>query len=199
MSSTDVMVLMVAAVAVVVAWLSVLRARVELRSHRAAYPHTAEDLVAARRDSVARSHAVVSGKVREHLVPLLPEFAGRFDGRDARFLGSPVDFVVFDGLDAGSVERVVFVEVKTGLSALSSRERQVRDAVERGRVEWQVLRLPAAGPAPLPDPSSGGLPSREATSPVQPASLPPGADPPEPTTRRSTTSARPGRRGWRGG
>lgn len=143
-SSTDVMVLIVAAVAVAAAWLWALGARSELRAHRAAYPHTAEDLAAARRDSVARSHAVVSGKVREHLAPLLPEFSGSFDARDARFLGSPVDFVVFDGLDAGFLERVVFVEVKTGTASLSARERLVRDAVEQGRVEWRVLRLEAA-------------------------------------------------------
>ena len=139
MSSTEVMVLVAAAVAVLAAWLWALGARSELRSHRAAYPYTAEDLEAARRDSLARSHAVVSGKVREHLAPLLPEFVESFDARDARFLGSPVDFVVFDGLDAG------FVEVKTGSASLSGRERLVRDAIESGRVEWQVLRLPAAG------------------------------------------------------
>ncbi len=145
MSSTEVMVLLVAAVAVLAAWLWALGARSELRSHRAAYPHTAEDLEAARRDSLARSHAVVSGKVREHLATLLPECVECFDARDARFLGSPVDLVVFDGLDAGFVERVVFVEVKTGSAALSGRERLVRDAIESGRVEWRVLRLPAAG------------------------------------------------------
>jgi len=33
--------------------------------------------------------------------------------QDARFLGSPVDLVVFDGLAAGAVRRVVFLEVKT--------------------------------------------------------------------------------------
>ncbi len=155
MSSTEVMVLVVAVVAVAAAWLWALGARSELRAHRAAYRHTAEDLEAARRDSVARSHAVVSGKVREHLAPLLPEFAGSFDARDARFLGSPVDFVVFDGLDAGRLERVVFVEVKTGSASLSGRERLVRDAIEQGRVEWRVLRLPAAEVYRTPGP---GLP-----------------------------------------
>jgi predicted Holliday junction resolvase-like endonuclease len=145
-----------AAVLVVAAWMVALRSRLELRAHRARYPHTAEDLVVARRDSVARSHAVVNGKVREHLAPLFPEFLGQFSARDARFLGSPVDFVVFDGLDEGRVERVVFVEVKTGSAALSARERRVREAVEDGRIEWQVVRLPGVpvdddgSPARLP-------------------------------------------------
>ena len=95
----------------------------------------------ARRDAVERSLAVTVGKVFEQLVAYLPDF--RFNPKDARFLGSPVDFVVFDGLSDGQVRRVVFVEVKTGGADLSTRERRVRDAVEAGRVEWAVLRVAA--------------------------------------------------------
>lgn len=92
-----------------------------------------------RADAVARSLAVTVGKVSEQLVPYLPGFG--YNPKDARFLGSPVDFVVFDGLDAGVLRRVVFLEVKTGAAALSSRERQVRDAIESGRIAWDELRL----------------------------------------------------------
>jgi predicted Holliday junction resolvase-like endonuclease len=97
-----------------------------------------------RRDAVQRSLAVTVGKVQEQLIPYLPDFP--FNPKDARFIGSPVDFVVFDGLDGGALERVVFVEVKTGAAGLSSRERQVRNAVESRRVEWVHLRTapPAA-------------------------------------------------------
>src|SRR5712664_451396 len=52
-----------------------------------------------REDAVQRSLAVTAGKVHEQLVPYLPEFG--FNPKDARFLGSPVDLVVFDGLSAG--------------------------------------------------------------------------------------------------
>ena len=61
-----------------------------------------------RLDAVLRSQAVTAGKVYEQLVPLLPGF--QFNPKDARFLGSPVDFVVFDGLCTGDVKRVVFVD-----------------------------------------------------------------------------------------
>ena len=91
-----------------------------------------------RQDAVQRSLAVTTGKVMEQLVPYLPDFA--FNPKDARFLGSPVDFIVFDGLDDAAVRRVVFVEVKTGEAALSPRERRVREAVEAGRVEWREMR-----------------------------------------------------------
>ena len=91
-----------------------------------------------RKDAIQRSLAVTAGKVYEQVVPYLPNFP--FDPKDVRFLGSPVDFVVFDGLSAGYVTRIVFVEVKTGDAALSSRERRGRDAVQASRVEWYELR-----------------------------------------------------------
>jgi predicted Holliday junction resolvase-like endonuclease len=93
---------------------------------------------AVRRDAVQRSEAVTVGKVSEQLLPFFPEF--RFNPRDARFLGAPVDLVVFDGLAEGMVRRVVFVEVKTRGARLTARERLVRDAIESGRVEWLELR-----------------------------------------------------------
>ena len=94
---------------------------------------------AIRLDAVQRSQAVTVGKVSEQLVPLLPGFA--FNPKDARFLGSPVDLVVFDGLNDGTVRQVVFIEVKTGAAGLSPRERQVRDAILEKRVGWDELRI----------------------------------------------------------
>lgn len=98
----------------------------------------------ARHDAVVRSHAVIAGKVQEQLVPFLPGFG--FSPKDARFLGSPVDLVVFDGLDAGTLRRVVFLEVKTGGASLTTRERQLRTAIAEKRVEWRELRLPGQEP-----------------------------------------------------
>lgn len=91
-----------------------------------------------RQDAVAKSLAVTKGKITEHLIPYFPAFA--YNPKDARFLGSPVDFVIFDGLSEGELSEVVLVEVKTGSSQLSKREKQVRECVEGGRVRYEVLR-----------------------------------------------------------
>ena len=91
-----------------------------------------------REDAVKKSQSVTLGKVTEHLIPYLPDFA--YNPRDVRFLGSPIDLIVFDGLDEGSVRNVVFIEVKTGDADLNSRERRVRDAVQNKRVQWLELR-----------------------------------------------------------
>lgn len=91
-----------------------------------------------RQEAIQKSQAVTLGKVTEHFIPYLPDFT--YNPKDARFLGSPIDFVVFDGLNDGEVKSIVFVEVKTGASALSTRERRIRDAVESGKVQWIELR-----------------------------------------------------------
>jgi predicted Holliday junction resolvase-like endonuclease len=92
-----------------------------------------------REDAVQRSQAVTAGKVHEQLIPYLPAFP--YNPKDVRFLGSPVDLVVFDGLAEGRLRRIVFLEVKTGRSGLTSRERCVRDAVQAGEVEWTEIRV----------------------------------------------------------
>ena len=94
---------------------------------------------AIRENAVQRSLAVTAGKVHEQLVPYLPEFG--FNPKDARFLGSPVDLIVFDGLAEGAVRRVVFLEVKTGGATLTARERQIRAVIEAREVAWAELRL----------------------------------------------------------
>jgi predicted Holliday junction resolvase-like endonuclease len=92
-----------------------------------------------REDAVQRSLAVTAGKVHEQLLPYLPAFP--YNPKDVRFLGSPVDLVVFDGLAEGRLRRIVFVEVKTGGSTLTARERWVREIVEHREVEWAELRV----------------------------------------------------------
>lgn len=93
-----------------------------------------------REDAVQRSLAVTAGKVHEQLIPYLPMF--HYNPKDVRFLGSPIDLVIFDGLAEGELRRIVFVEVKTGASGLTLRERCVRDVIDAGDVEWAELRVP---------------------------------------------------------
>ena len=96
-------------------------------------------------ESVARSEAVLRGRVTEQLAPLLGGFA--FAAADARFLGSPIDFVVFDGLSdvvdgrAARLRRIVLVDVKTGRATLNTVQRRVRACVEDGGVTWYRMEV----------------------------------------------------------
>ncbi len=91
-----------------------------------------------RQDAIKKSEAVIRGKVTEHLIPYFPDF--EYNPKDARFLGTPVDFIVFDGLSEGQMNKVVFVEVKSGkTAALSQREKLVRDCINKRRVTYEII------------------------------------------------------------
>jgi predicted Holliday junction resolvase-like endonuclease len=109
--------------------------------YRLTHRYDERDLLEARRDAAQRSRGVIAGKGAEQMAPLVPEFAERFDSADARFLGAPIDYVVFDGLGTGALREIVLVEVKTGRSRLNANEQEVERAVAEGRVSFEVLRL----------------------------------------------------------
>lgn len=94
-----------------------------------------------REDAIRRSVRTILGRVGEQLAPFLVSQRLGADPRDFRFIGSPVDYVVFRGLSNGKVEEVVFLEVKTGRTALTEREREVRRAVEEKKVRWVTVSL----------------------------------------------------------
>jgi predicted Holliday junction resolvase-like endonuclease len=110
--------------------------------YRLTHRYREGDLDEARRDAARRSRGVLAGKAGEQLAPLVPAFADRFDATEARFLGAPIDYVVFDGLGSGELREVVLVEVKTGRARLNANEREVERAVAEGRVSFEILRLP---------------------------------------------------------
>ena len=97
-----------------------------------------------RKDSVNRSRSTLKGRISEQMAPLLPEFP--FSPADARFIGNPIDFVVFDGYtnakdEKGDAINVVLVEVKKGKGKLTRVESLIKRAVEEGRVSWQTVVL----------------------------------------------------------
>lgn len=110
----------------------------EAQSQLADWRSAQETLI--RQDAIARSKAVIVGKVTEHVAPWLPLFP--YNPKDARFIGSPVDMIVFDGADSDDVRRIIFLEIKSNTAGLTKRQRQIRDAIQTHCVEWQELRVP---------------------------------------------------------
>lgn len=101
----------------------------------------AEQRQADRNFSVKQSKAVLSGKIMQEIAPLLDSFPYSF--HDARHVGSsPVDYLVFDGLNDPSTDvNVVFLEVKTGSATLNGTEKRVKDAIDARRVRYEVMRV----------------------------------------------------------
>jgi predicted Holliday junction resolvase-like endonuclease len=116
-----------------------------------------------RLDAVQRSSAVTRGKVTEHIVPYPPGLD--LDPKHIRFLGTPIDLIAFKGLN-NSVEEIeiVFIEVKTGGSVLSARERAVKKAVEQKRVSWRVFNPDVNVARPNISVRSGGYEKMESIS-----------------------------------
>lgn len=94
-------------------------------------------------EALERSRSVIGGQVAEQLAPFLPGFPGRVS--EAKFLGAPIDYVVFDGMDEKDISRVTFVEVKTGSASLSAQERRLRDTIRDGEVRWVEHRVDGDG------------------------------------------------------
>lgn len=97
-----------------------------------------------RKDSVNRSRSTLKGKIAEQLAPVLPGFL--FNPADARFIGSPVDYIIFDGLTEVSDEkkasiRIVFMDVKKGRAILTRTQRVIKKAIEEKAVSWETLRI----------------------------------------------------------
>jgi predicted Holliday junction resolvase-like endonuclease len=95
-----------------------------------------------RKDAISRSARTLSGKTLEKLVPFLEKFG--HDPHDVRWIGDPVDLVVFDGYSESGrkkIDSITFVEVKSGESNLSPGQKGIRGAVERKKVRWEEFRI----------------------------------------------------------
>ena len=98
----------------------------------------------ARKSAVTQSRAVLGGKFTEQMAPYLPEF--KYDPTEARFIGSPIDLIVFPGLAQGDPEEIVIMEVKSGRNAqLTPQERKIRQLIEEGMVRWELLQRQVEG------------------------------------------------------
>ncbi|MBN1369801.1 MAG: Holliday junction resolvase [Dehalococcoidaceae bacterium] len=91
-----------------------------------------------RKQAITQSRAVLGGRFTEQMAPYLPEF--KYDPTEARFIGSPVDMMVFPGLSQGEPTEIIIMEIKNGPCAqLTPVERKIQRLVEEGMVRWELL------------------------------------------------------------
>lgn len=93
-----------------------------------------------RQDAINRSYAVNLGKITEHLVPFHQAFLSQFNPKDARFIGSPIDLIVFDGYSDKRDEIIIyFVEIKSGNSKLTETQKKIKESVKNAQVRWAEI------------------------------------------------------------
>jgi predicted Holliday junction resolvase-like endonuclease len=79
-----------------------------------------------------KSGEVKHGKNWEQFVPFMNNFPYNKD--NFRFIGTPIDGIVFED------NKIIFVEIKTGESKLSSKQKNVKKIIENKDVEFVEFR-----------------------------------------------------------
>ncbi len=85
-------------------------------------------LIASRKQSLSTTY----GKIFEQIVPFSKRFS--FEPKNFRFIGDPIDGLAFTD------NEVVFCEIKLNKSALSKRQKRIKELVQKKKVRWQEIR-----------------------------------------------------------
>lgn len=96
--------------------------------------------------SVNTQRNVIKGQMAERFVPFMAGF--EYHPADCRFLGEPIDYVVFHNVHACADNEVdladvaiVFLEIKTGSAKLNKRQEIIKQAITNGQVKFETLRI----------------------------------------------------------
>ena len=82
--------------------------------------------------------AVNIGKNLEKVLPTMRDF--KWNIPDSKFLGDPIDLIVFNGLSVNKVKSINFIEVKSGKAHLNNHQKAIRDAIEEQKVSYKVFK-----------------------------------------------------------
>lgn len=102
------------------------------------------DIKKAREEAVQKSRSVMRGQATEHLAPYILKDT---NPKDYRFIGNPVDYVIFEGLSevldgqADQIKSITFLDIKTGKSNLNKSQRRIRDAIASNSVKFELINI----------------------------------------------------------
>ena len=83
--------------------------------------------------------AVNLGFLLERLAPTLDGFT--FNKNDCRSMFDPIDYVIFEGLsEKQKVDKILFVDIKSGNARLSAKQKKIKAAVEEKQVEFKTYK-----------------------------------------------------------
>ena len=95
-------------------------------------------------ESLRGSRSGIKGRISEQMAPYISGFPEDLKASEARFIGSPIDFVVFKGMNDGNIEEVVFVEVKSGEHPrLNPIQKKLEDFINtEKKARWYKYKVP---------------------------------------------------------
>lgn len=83
--------------------------------------------------SQKKSSEVRLGKIGENLAPFIQDWP--YEPGNFRFIGNPVDGISIND------DSIVFVEIKTGHSRLSSGQKKAKQLIREGKVRFETFRI----------------------------------------------------------
>ena len=95
----------------------------------------------------AASAHTTKGQILEKWCPFLehPEIDPDWEAKNWSFMGNPIDYIVFDWRNDKTINmadgKVIMLDVKSGKSQLTTKQRRIRDLIQAGKVEWRTIRL----------------------------------------------------------
>jgi len=108
--------------------------------------HELESEVKKQKGRAASAHTT-RGQLLEKWTPFVSAegIEDHWKPEDWTFLGQPIDYVVFDWRKDKELNlkegKVILLDVKSGKASLSTKQRRIRDLIQKGNVEWRELRL----------------------------------------------------------
>ncbi len=95
----------------------------------------------------AASAHTTKGQILEKWCPFLehPDIDADWEAKNWTFMGQPIDYIIFDWRNDKTLNladgKVVMLDVKSGKSQLTTKQRRIRDLIQAGKVEWRTIRL----------------------------------------------------------
>jgi len=87
--------------------------------------------------SQRQSNHVKLGKVAENFYPLLSDFP--YDSKKCVAMLAPIDLLYF------GEDEIVFIEIKSGSSSLSPKQRNIKKLIEDGKVSFETHKIKDTG------------------------------------------------------
>jgi len=95
----------------------------------------------------AASAHTTKGQILEKWCPFLehPDIDPDWEAKNWAFMGQPIDYIVFDWRNDKTLNmldgKIIMLDVKSGKSQLTTKQRRIRDLIKAGKVEWRTIRL----------------------------------------------------------
>ena len=85
-----------------------------------------------------KQRSTIKGKLTETFAPFLPNFP--FKPSECKFIGDPIDYLVFEGLDERDIKAIHLLEVKSQNSKLSKHQKQIKEILDNLKSEDVTFR-----------------------------------------------------------